>query len=72
MTIHPQTYKSIAAWGKMLSSMNYYIEQQQIKASKDNAPIDAIYYSQDEKRWICVSDLSADHDFNQKYREATK
>jgi len=38
-----EKYRHIAAWGKMLGSMPYYIKDRQKEALADNAPITAIY-----------------------------
>lgn len=39
----PEEYIWIKVWGRMLGSMDYYIEGQQELASKQNAPVTAIY-----------------------------
>lgn len=36
-------YKHIAAWGKALGGYSYYIEDEQCKALRSNAPINTIY-----------------------------
>ena len=55
----PSDYKHIRAWGKMLHSFAYYIFDQQEKAAKDNAPLDAVYWKEDEKRWVCFSEVTS-------------
>ena len=49
-------YRHIAAWGQVLQSFQYYITDQQEKALRDNAPIDAVYFSHDGK-WITFRDI---------------
>ena len=39
----PHEYKAIEYWGQMLGSMSYYIKTEQSRASRANAPLDAIY-----------------------------
>lgn len=39
----PSDYVWIKLWGHQLGSYDYYIENQQEKAARDNAPLDAIY-----------------------------
>lgn len=65
-------YLGIYLWGKQLGSMMYYIENEQERAASDNAPIDALYYSQTEEKWNCVSDLSENHPFRKEYAEFIK
>lgn len=52
----PNEYKHIRAWGRMMHSYDYYIRNQQILASEENAPIDAIYRKPDG--WHCFSDVT--------------
>lgn len=40
---NPKDYKHIRAWGQMMRSFEYYIQNQQEQAYDDQAPIDAIY-----------------------------
>jgi hypothetical protein len=40
----PEEYKHVRAWGNMLHSDASYIKEQQEKAAKAGAPLDAIYY----------------------------
>ena len=61
----PSDYRAVRAWGLYLGSFAYYIESQQETAFMQNAPIDALYYSMVENRWICRSDLAADHQFHE-------
>jgi hypothetical protein len=44
-------YPYIVAWGQKLGSFRYYVDIQCNKANQDNAPEDAIYYSDTDKRW---------------------
>jgi len=55
----PRDYKHIAAWGKMMGSHRYYIDQQQAMAASDNAPIDAVYYNDRDKKWTVIGDCNA-------------
>lgn len=69
-TIHaPEAYKAIRLWGENLRSQEYYIKDQQVKASYDGAPIDAIYFNQDGpvRRWYYVRDLQPQHPFHAQY-----
>jgi hypothetical protein len=43
----PSEYQHIKVWGQMMSSFEYFIASEQMKATKDNAPLDAIYQCQD-------------------------
>jgi hypothetical protein len=53
-------YYHLIAWEKAFGSLEYYLKSQLAKARADNAHETACYYSQDERRWICCADLSAD------------
>lgn len=59
---HPNEYRHIAAWGRLLGSYPYYIEQQQVKAAMEQAPIKAIYYNIDKAYWETSNSLPQDHD----------
>lgn len=58
----PAEYKHIAAWGRMMGSFGYYIESQQQKAAKENAPASAIYKHSDG-HWETSDDLPEYHSF---------
>ena len=60
----PKDYRYIKAWGRMMGSFAYYIRDEQAKASKDNAPLDAIYYKS-EDGWHVYSEVT-----NQETRRA--
>lgn len=60
-------YLAIELWGRQLGSFPYYIKNQQEKAEDMNAPFDAIY--EREGKWVCVTDLAADHPFCKDYEE---
>jgi len=62
----PNTYLAIALWGKQLGSMPYYITNQQELASREGAPIDAIYLGHNGK-WVTVEDLRERHPFRTTY-----
>lgn len=57
MAKQPQDYKHIAAWGGLLRSSDHYIRSEQLKALRDGAPLDAIYYDDlTEHRWITIEE----------------
>lgn len=65
----PEQYKHILAWGRNMGSDFSYIREQQERAAKDNAPLDAIYEEHDENtrmhgtrthRWAVFSDVPQD------------
>lgn len=60
MSAEPQeeAYPYIRKWGKMLSSMNYYIDDQIELARKDKAPANAIY-KQDDGAWATTNDIES-------------
>jgi hypothetical protein len=51
------SYPYIRAWGRMMSSFPYYIEDQVREATRDKAPQDAIYKGQDGK-WETYRDVT--------------
>jgi hypothetical protein len=55
----PKDYKHIRAWGNSLRSYEYYIFGEQTKAAEDNAPLNAIYYSDREERWYTADEIVA-------------
>jgi hypothetical protein len=65
----PCDYRAIAGWGKMLGSYQYYITGEQEKASRMNAPVDALY--ERNGVWVTVRDLKPDHHFRVWYETAT-
>jgi hypothetical protein len=44
-------YKYIRAWGKMMGSFKYYVDDQVERAIRDKAPEDAVYQRSDG-RWV--------------------
>lgn len=50
-------YKHIQAWGMLMQSFAYYILEQQHKALEMGAPIDAIYYDDNNAKWVRVTDV---------------
>jgi hypothetical protein len=40
----------------MMKSFDYYIKAEQGRAASEKAPIDAIYKSNIDRRWICIGD----------------
>lgn len=57
-------YLYIRAWGKMLHSFDYYVQEQVRKAREDKAPEDATYFNGTE--WRCWSDME-DSNSNKAY-----
>lgn len=66
--IEASPYKALALWGHQLGSYAYYIEGEQRKAAKMNAPLDALF--ERDGKWVCMSDLSAEHSFRAAFRAA--
>lgn len=60
--IPPDQYRHIRAWGIMMGSLPYYIKQQQLAASKDGAPVNAIYQSRNfdgsDGPWRTMDDVT--------------
>jgi hypothetical protein len=59
-SLSPAAYLHIAAWGSWLHSNGYYVQQEQNRAAQDKAPVNAIYYSPDEGRWVTVDEIRND------------
>ena len=53
----PKEYKHIHAWHALTGSMQYYIDDLQERASQENAPINAIYFSIDRNKWETIEDV---------------
>lgn len=51
----PEDYKHIRAWGRMMQSYDYYIENKQKAAAAANAPLDACF--ERDGAWVCASGL---------------
>ena len=51
-------YPYIRAWGKMMSSGQYYIIGEIEKARKDNAPQDATFWSITRGEWATFSTIT--------------
>lgn len=68
----PSDYHAIRLWGQNLGSYEYYIANEQLKAVKDNAPLDAIDKDTDTGVWLCVTDLHPDHHFRLMYADWAK
>lgn len=64
-------YIMIRAWGKLMSSMPYYIRDQIAIAHEDKAPTNAIYKN-DDGVWMTVSDIKSKLTRVQVEREAEK
>lgn len=64
----PKEYLAVRLWGRDLGSYDYYINDEQQRASVDGAPVDAIYREHGTGKWVCVSDLQPDHSFRARYR----
>jgi len=50
-------YPCILAWGKYLGSLDYYIKNQIDRATRDNAPRNAIYYNDEKSKWITSNEI---------------
>lgn len=55
-SVNPADYTAIALWGEELGSNSFYIEAEQIRASRDGAPLSAIY-KKDTGRWVTVHEM---------------
>ena len=69
----PKDYEAIKLWGILLGSFDYYIQNEQKKAFKDNAPLDAICEEHSYTRkgpgiWRTVDGLQKGHPFRNTYR----
>lgn len=64
----PSDYRAIALWGNQLGSYAYYVELEQNLASRENAPLDALF--QRDEKWVCVSDLKPDHWFHAMFAQS--
>lgn len=54
----PDDYRHVAAWGRFLMSTPSYARGQQHEAFRDRAPVDAIYRSHDDGRWITAREVT--------------
>lgn len=50
-------YKHIEAWGRLLGSYRYFISEEQARAAKEGAPIDAVF--KDNDGWVSFSKVTA-------------
>lgn len=55
-SVNPEDYVCIALWGEALGSYPYYIEEQQIKASRDGAPLTALF-KRDDSTWATLQEM---------------
>lgn len=53
-------YPYIRAWGRLMHSYQYFVQGQIDRATKDNAPADACFFSQQDNRWIPFSEVEAE------------
>jgi hypothetical protein len=51
-------YKHLFAWDKSMGSYAYWIAMNQERAEKENAPLDAVYRSQ--QGWVTMRDIGDD------------
>jgi hypothetical protein len=51
-------YLYIRAWGRMLNSAAYYVQDQVEKARRDKAPANSIYYDDKKKEWRTFDDIT--------------
>jgi len=68
----PKDYKATALWHSSTGSFQYYIDSMQRKAAAEGAPLDALYFSNSENKWVCMSDLKEDHSFRKLFAERVK
>lgn len=72
MAHKPTDYKATALWHSDSGSYGYYIQQMQAKAAEQQVPLDALYEqygpSGPTGTWVCISDLSANHPFRERFR----
>lgn len=72
MTHKAADYKATALWHSDSGSRSYYIRQMQARAAEQRAPLDALYEqygpSGPTGNWVCISNLSADHPFRERYQ----
>ena len=52
-------YRHISAWDRMLGSFPNYIRNEQEKALKDDAPLDAVYQDFETNEWVTIGDCVA-------------
>ena len=65
----PLEYPYIWAWGRLLGSFKPYIKGQVANAKADNAPADAIYWDEGQRRWHRWSEMSDDNDNKRVVKE---
>ena len=53
----PEDYKWIKRWGQMMGSFATYIRDEQDRASRDRAPINAIYRGR-EGKWSVIEEVT--------------
>lgn len=57
-----KTHPYIAVWGKMMGSFDYFVRHSEELAVKDNAPANAIHYTEKEdggRIWSTTDDILA-------------
>jgi hypothetical protein len=52
-------YEYLYAWDVMMGSFFYYIQENQERAARENAPLDAIYRAQNGV-WMTTCDIQSD------------
>lgn len=60
----PEDYQAIEVWHRRTGSFQYYIDRMQRKAAEENAPLNAIYF-RDDQGWVTTDDLHVDHWFHE-------
>ena len=50
-------YPYIVAWGWMLGSKSYFVDDECWRAEQDGAPTDAVYKSHSTGEWVRVGEL---------------
>lgn len=65
-------YPLIRLWGTRMGSTSSYVQDQQVLAVRDNAPVRAIFRQHSVGIWITVDDLPATHPFRVQFGTQTQ
>lgn len=57
--MNPSDYKHIKAWGAIMGSRAYYVENEQRLAAQEGAPLDAVFRDGQTKEWVRVGQCNA-------------
>ena len=70
-TVELAKWVAIQEWYIQAGSNSEFIVAEQVNARLNGAPLDAIFQSDTKEcGWVCVSDLSPEHPFIERYNEA--